>query len=252
MKMNLAGIPQLVPIMVESGILSKDDQLRVDAKLEEMRTSGQRGFAGEVLLGLEPKPLNQRTGAPISSDDVKQSLSEQVARKAEAAVKDLLSLAKTGAPDESPPVWLKANWGNNGINDAAENPSRADGIAAAANIAQNMVMLVVQLSKTDVGAAKQLANELKPAVSAAANLARGILDGDSIVTPLVKKGDEWSATMTKGLERAVEAAKAEPLVDNWAGKEAPLQKFIEERSKEVDAGKAQAVTASTERAAERY
>lgn len=58
--------------------------------------------------------------------------------------------------------------------------------------------------------------------------------------------------MTKGLERAVEAAKAEPLVDNWAGKEAPLEKFIEERSKEVEAGKAQAISASAQRVSERY
>jgi hypothetical protein len=252
MKMSLETVKPLGHIMVESGILSEQDQLRLDNRLEEMKTSGQKGYAGKVLLALDPKAINQLTGAPISPEEVDKSLSEQVTQKAEAAVLDLQRLAKTGAPEEEPIYWLKANWGNSGINMAAENPTRAEGVAAAANIAQNMVMLVVQLSKTDVDAARELATKLKPAVSAAANLARGILDGDSTVTPLVKKGDEWSATMIKGLERAVEATKAEPLIDNWAGNETPLQKFIEERSKEVEAGKALAVTASTQRVTERY
>jgi hypothetical protein len=75
---------------------------------------------------------------------------------------------------------------------------------------------------------------LKDAVSASANLARGIADGTSAVIPLDKKSEKWIESSKAGLLLAVEKTGYQPKDRN--GENIPIHSFIEERFKEVKKG----------------
>lgn len=153
-----------------------------------------------------------------------KNLLEQTALKAEAAVIDIQTIINSGS--QTAPAWLVANWGNNGINPAATNPSIADGVSAASNIAQNIVMIANDRPT--------IAKEVQPAVVAAAYLARGILSGASTTVPIDKKANEWVETMTSGLTLAVLKTGYIPKDRNKT--EININDFITERTKEVKAG----------------
>jgi hypothetical protein len=92
---------------------------------------------------------------------------------------------------------LVANWGNNGVNPATANPTIADGVAAAANIA------------------------------------RGIVNGSSAVVPLDKKAGEWMKELQVGLTSIVKASGYIPLDRQKEPKPINLEDFISERTKEI-------------------
>jgi hypothetical protein len=95
------------------------------------------------------------------------------------------------------------------------------GIAAAANAAQNLVMVANQRP--------DLAAQLAGGVAAAVNLARGIAQGDSARVPVSKMGAVWQEELQRALRLAVSQV---PAVDaNGASIDA--EAFIAARSGEI-------------------
>jgi hypothetical protein len=221
--MMLEHIPQILPFLLQEGVISKESKEEVEDHLRALKNQGVNAFTGDLAVSIGVK--NEKTGNPLSQSDLLHYLGEQVTRKAEAAVDDIQTIAESGK--QPAPPWLKANWGNNGVNHASDNSTIVDGVAAAANIAQNLVMLANEKP--------ELAKELKSSVSAAANLARGIMDGDSFRVPLATKGSEWVKEVEQSLREGVQKSDTE-LSDNWGGQIINLDEFISERFKEIQRG----------------
>jgi hypothetical protein len=176
----LANIPQILDILVEYKVINAN---QIQPTLDYSRDN--RTFAGEagVRLGY------------YDTATLTKYLLEQTTRKAEAAVKDIQTIINCGT--QATPSWLVANWGNNGVNPAAANPTIADGVAAAANIA------------------------------------RGIVNGSSAVVPLDKKAGEWMKELQVGLTSIVKASGYIPLDRQKEPKPINLEDFISERTKEI-------------------
>ncbi len=204
----LANIPQILDILVEYKVINAN---QIQPTLDYARDN--RTFAGEagVRLGY------------YDTATLTKYLLEQTTRKAEAAVKDMQTIINCGT--QATPSWLVANWGNNGVNPAAANPTIADGVAAAANIAQNIVMIS--------NIYPPLAKTAQEAVVAAANIARGIVNGSSAVVPLDKKAGEWMKELQVGLTSIVKASGYIPLDRQKEPKPINLEDFISERTKEI-------------------
>lgn len=99
--------------------------------------------------------IEQQAGAVTDN-----ALDQQALLKVEAARDDLNTIAVNGA--QPAPAWLKANWGNNGVNPPVANPSTVDGTSAIANVAQNIVMLVN--AKPELATDQTIVDALKAAV----------------------------------------------------------------------------------------
>ena len=209
--MALSQIPQILDLLYVSGQITADQQARV---LEGIR-QGRKGFAGELAVA----------DGFITQDQLTLGLAQQSALKAEAALADINQISQFGSLPHSP--WLKANWGNNGANPTVANPTPVDGLAAAANAAQNLVMLAN--ANPDIS----LMPAYRNGVLAAVNLARGIAQGDSPVVPLSKMADSWRATVNQALTVAAQANPA-ALVDA-NGQPVDVQQFIANRDAEIAA-----------------
>lgn len=212
--MKLAEIPQILGLLQEKEIITEDQKNGVLAGLDKAKEQGKTAFAGEMGIGL----------GFYDQNTLNETLKEQTVRKAEAAVEDIQEISKSGKQEA--PVWLKANWGNNGVNPAPQEPTIADGVSAAANIAQNITMIANEKP--------EIAKELIQAVSASANLARGIADGSTSRVPLDKKSQEWIKESKQGLIDAIEKSGHKPTDRN--GEAIKIEKFISERFKEVEKG----------------
>jgi hypothetical protein len=231
--MELLKVKQLGPRLKDSGVFDRDALDLIDQTMQAMQASGKRAAIGDVAVELGV--LNQKTGQPFSKDDLARYLNEQLVDKAAAIVVDIGTIASKGPPTAEIPAWLKANWGNNGVNPAAQDPTREDGLSAAVNMAQNILMCVVHLGKTDEGEARKLAGELKPAISAAARLAEGILEGDSRTAPIATQADDYMTIMSRGLEQAVSRSGIS-MKSNWSDAQVSPQDYAAERFKEMKAG----------------
>lgn len=217
----LGTIPQLLDLMVAENILTREQQTQVLTDIK----SGRQGFAGEMAVAdgfITPAQLNA-------------TLAKQSMMKAEAAASDIQSIKDYGSLPA--PTYLRVNWGNNGVNPAAATPNRTDGISAAANAAQNLVMIA--------NANPALAPQLFNGVIAAASLANGIANGDSAVTPLAKMSTAWQQTMNDALKLA---AQAHPqLVVDTHGRPIDINTYITARNTEVAAAVQQTLAAGIQR-----
>lgn len=212
--MQLGKVKQVIELLVEKGKLTPEQQGEVIAELK----SGNKKFAGDIAVDK----------GFISAQEKDAVLAEQVSRKAEAAVKDMQTIEAAGqgfAADEIPP-FIRANWGNNGVVKASDNPSKLDGIAAAANMAQNLV--VIANKRPD------LAKELIPAVAAAAALARG-MSGDDPKTAPIGNASQYMEQLEQGIRTAV-AKSGTDLTSNWKDQNITVDEYLAERMKEVQAG----------------
>ena len=213
----LAQVPQILDILVAEKQLTPEQQTHV---LTEIK-NGRKGFAAEIAVA----------NNFVTKEQVDEALGRQGMMKAEAAVSDIQAIKDHGAL--ALPSYLQANWGNNGVNPAIVNPTRADGISAAANNAQN---LVIAANKNPL-----LAPVLFDGVIAAASLANGIALGNSPVTPLAKLHKSWMHTMDHALTTA---AHAHPdAVTDKQGNRLEVRDFIAARDAEVHAAVEQALQA---------
>jgi hypothetical protein len=80
----------------------------------------------------------------------------------------------------------------------------------------------------------EVASSLTSAVSALANLARGIADGPSAKVPLETRSQEWIKAAKDGLRQVIEETGYNPTDRN--GEKIKLDDFIYERFKEVEKG----------------
>ncbi|MES2983932.1 MAG: hypothetical protein V4735_01945 [Pseudomonadota bacterium] len=207
----LANVPQILDLLVAQGSLTAPQQAQV---LGEIKT-GRTGFAGEIAIA----------DGFITRDILDAALLTQAALKTEAAVADITTIINLQPGTLiAVPAWLRANWGNNGVNPAASSPSRADGAAAAANIAQNLVMIAA--STPD----KTALPGLQQGIVAAANLARGIANGNSAQVPLAKMAATWRQTMNTALMQ-VQTLPNRPLDSN--GQPIDITSFISARNAEI-------------------
>lgn len=213
--MYLAEIPQILSLLTDKGVLTDDQKALVLEEIEAMKEKGESAFAGEIAISL----------GFTDQDTVNCYLNEQAARKAEACVKDIQDIIKANATLEAPD-WLKPNWGNNGVNPFPEKITISDGVSSAANVSQNMVMLA--------NAKPEIASNLQEAIIAAANLARGILNGDSERVPLSSKAGEWIKDAEDGLRYAVKKTGITPT--DRGGKHIQLEDFITARIYEIEKG----------------
>lgn len=214
--MLLSQVPQILDVLAQEGHLSAEQQQVVLTKI----TQGEKGFAGEIALreGFVTRPV------------LDGALASQAVAKTERALLDMQRIGQEGTLPH--PAWLKANWGNNGANPAPAQPSAVDGAAAAANIAQNLVMAA--------NANPQALPELVPGIVAAANLARGIAQGDSAAVPLQKLHPGWKQAVEQALRTAVVKGYSQPA--DAQGKPVDIEQFIAERGKEIDAGVVQSLS----------
>lgn len=218
--MALSAVPQILDLLVQQGALSAQQQTAVLTSIQQ----GQPGYAGEIAI----------EKGFISREQFEKALLAQSASKAEAAIIDISQMAQ-GIPLAAP-AWLRSNWGNNGVNPAAASPSRADGAAAAANIAQNLTLLA--------GASQdpRLASILIEGAVAAVNLTRGITQGNSARVPLASMNEEWRTTVNAALTAAAQAAP-QTIVDS-KGTPIDINQFIAARHAEINAGVTQALAAA--------
>lgn len=204
MPLKLAEVPQILDFMVKNEVLRPEGKQEV---LDAIK-SGEKGFAGEIAV--KHNLVNVET--------LNRQLLEQAAEKAAAAEADIMTITNSGKQDA--PKFLKANWGNNGVNKAAEKPTLVDGATAAANIAQNMVMLAND--KPDV------ARELIVAVAAARKLADGLTKGDRTPAEMLLLKEQAFG----GLATAVQYSGA--AITDAKGNPVSLEAFALERNKEID------------------
>ena len=208
----LANIPQILDILVQQQSISPAQQQSV---LDAIKT-GRKGFAGDIAVA----------DGFVSAELRDAALITQTLAKTEAAVVDIQRIRDYGAAPA--PAWLKSNWGNNGVNPPANPATQADGISAAANCAQNLVMIANHIP--------QLAPAMLAGVVAAANLARGIAYGNSAQVPLAQKASEWQKTMQNSLILAQQSGVA-PMDAN--GAPVAMQDFINARHSEIQQAVAQ-------------
>lgn len=181
-----------------------------------------------LLKKTEAKPLFFGEAAIAlgftDKDRLDAALTAQAASKAAAASADLMLIAEKGKIEHPP--FLKANWGNGAINKPSENPTVADGAIAAANVAQNIVMMVgdgkPELAKNET---------IQKGVVAAQLLAQGIAGK----IPL--SADEVKALQDKAKE-ALTLAATETRMGPKAKEDARdlLPEYIEARFAEIQSG----------------
>ncbi len=215
---QLASVPMLLAMLVEQGVISSASQEKVVNALRVKPEAGKARFAGDLLV--EMGILNEKTGEPVTSAIVKDCLRQQSMKKIDAALKDMQQIV-AGEKLEVP-AWLKPNWGNNGLNAPASDITKEDGLSAAANMAQNLVLLVNRQPA--------VAKDAQTIVLALANLARGIEQGDSPRVPVLKKGEEWLSEAKKFEALVTKTGAA--LSDN-AGNAVDVKQFAQARFKEV-------------------
>ncbi len=206
--LELANVPPILDLLVAKGELTTEQQTHVLDQIKQGRT----GFAADIAVA----------DGFITKAQAEQALSEQLRRKALAITADFAVIKSLGAMPT--PAWLKPNWGNNGVNPVAEQPTRTDGASAAINIAQNLLLLV-----NENPALAQTA-DVEEGIRAALRLAGGISQGDSKLLPIAKMGSAWHATMN----HALEFAAPKPLTDT-NGKHIALNDFIAARDTEINA-----------------
>lgn len=215
-ELQLGKVPKILDLLVERNQLTRAQQNTV---LTEIK-SGRVGFAGELAVA----------NGFITDNQLEHALADQAVLKAEAAIVDIQALSAmtekgSGAIAASPE--LKANWGSNGVNPSNPNTSCTYGASAAANNAQNLVMMAF----SDVSHNPALIAQMHEGVIAAANLTRGIAQGDSAVVPLSKMGTQWRETMNKALHAAA-AANPQLMVDGQ-GNPVDINSFITARDAEI-------------------
>jgi hypothetical protein len=228
--LQLAHIPQILDLLLTKGQLTPPQQAQV---LQEIKT-GKTGFAGEIAVA----------DGFITPQQLQEALTDQASRKAEAALGDIQSITdmytnQLGAI--AAPAWLRANWGNNGVNPASKSPTRVDGATAAANAAQNLVMLAYATNSKDPA----LLATLREGVLAAANLTRGITQGSSALVPLEKMSTQWIASMNAALNAAAQTNPGAIMDAN--GKPVDIQNYIHERDEEITAAVKQTIAAGVDR-----
>jgi hypothetical protein len=249
--MQLQQIPKLIDLLEQRKVITPEQKATL---LQDVDRGDAGRFAGEY--GLDRGYYSRET--------LDAALNEQASRRAEAAVKDLQHLFAHGKSEL--PYYLQPQWGNNGVSRLSGEATLADGMSAAANMAQNIVLL---LNQPEVGQLTQSDQKLvADAVSAAANLVRGMKDGPSARVPVTGKGESWLEnvvsglkfvvqkiqslfgtpdlqayeaasredidTLQKGLRRAVEI-EGSPLKDQ-RGQPVNLEDYLQARTQEAEAG----------------
>lgn len=214
--MLLSQVPQILDVLLQEGKLTAEQQQAVLAKVAQ----GEKGFAGEIAIreGFITRPV------------LDEALKTQSLAKTQMALLDMQRIGQEGTLPH--PAWLKTHWGNEGVNPASAQPTVVDAISSAANSAQNLVMAV--------NANPQALPELMPGIVAAANLARGIAQGDSPAVPLQKLHSEWKQAMEQALRSSVAKGYSQPA--DAQGKPVDIEQFIAERGKEIDAGVMQSLS----------
>jgi len=199
---ELAKVPQILAILVQSEQISAEQQQAVVAALRNPENNGK--FAGEIAVGMNF----------VSQEQVDAGLRFQSKLMAEAAVKDLQDIA-IGTPLTFPP-YLKPHWGNgDGVN-AISDPVTIDSAAsAAANVAKLITLLVKDKP--------ELAEYAKEGVVAAKNLTNYILEGNSDICPGNKHAANWLSTARETLRTVAEG-------------EPKLSQYIENRFTEMGRG----------------
>lgn len=167
MPLTLAGIPQILSLLE----LGKEEKDAILAYAREHKI-----FAGEAYVAMSENKAEVQ-------EKLDAALVEQAEQKLEAAEIDIDTIL--GGTQKAPP-WLKANWGNNGVNVAVEPSTKIDALSAAANIAQNMVMIANVFPER----AKQLKNPID-------NLTQFIREHDAPTSQ--DKGVQWRM-LEKGVQ----------------------------------------------------
>jgi hypothetical protein len=145
--------------------------------------------------------------------------------KGRAAEQDLETIAEHGTQAHA--QWLVANWGNDGVTPATNEPSALmAGTAAIANTAQNIVMLV---NEENPDRARD--EDIQRGV-AAASLLTSFIGGDKNVNLTTEEANQLRDAAITGLRKAAEATT----LKDKQGNEIALDDFILERGKEIDAG----------------
>ena len=210
MPFELANVPQILSMLHDKtgALLSEGAKSQIDAFSKEKRI-----FAGEAAV---------QSGL-VSPAELEASLLKQSAMKAEAAGKDIATITEKGTQDKPP--FLKANWGNNGVNKPVANPTLIDASQSAANFAQNIVMLANDKP--------ELAKELQPAVASAVALAKNLADPVKAGKLSNEERTRLTEEAVTGLKTAVEKSGVKLMAGST---EIQLDDFIKARTQEIDQG----------------
>lgn len=227
MTLELQKTKPILQMLVDKGQMKPEQQQWV---LDGIKNGAVKGeHSGQVAVA---------AGA-VTNEQLEAALHEQAIQKGQAAAKDIKTISERGTQDV--PGWLKVNLGNNGVVTPAANPPKDhDGAAAAANIAQNIVIMANK--------APQMAAELQTAVESAGALAV------YLATPPEKRTQpvelevlhQWQMEANEGLHKIAkhfeqsESLRNAVLHDNTpeaqpAPKLAQVDAYLMERNKEMNA-----------------
>lgn len=216
--MYIANTPQILMLLESNKSLTSDQKSSVLSKMDAMKSEGKRAFAGEIAVEM----------GFVSQETLNTTLDQKSVNKAKAAVQDIQTIMSSQTTQDAP-VWLKANWGNNGVNPAPKKPSVSDGISAAANIGQNIVMLANE-SPTLGSKNANIGGKIVRAVESSAELAQGLFSkSPTLRADFVK----CMINMKTGLEASY-AFSGDGITDR-SGAPIKLSSFISERFKEINA-----------------
>ncbi len=236
------------------------EENRPPETVETPKQEGERTpFAGQVAVQL----------GVIDQAMLDIELGNQSWLKVSAALQDIQTLMqrnpaalKAGEKPLNTPDLLQANWGLSGVTKAIPDPENqtpqtiyAASASAAANIAQNiMVTLNNQpelLGKPMQQALNKMADSydalattannptrkpegfIKRVITDLVNFIKGITNGDSPLTPIQKKAEDWIASTKLALE-ALQEAGAE--MKHSDGTTVDLKEYMNERFTEIRRG----------------
>lgn len=224
--LELAHIPPILDLLVAKGDLTSEQQQKLLADIKQGRT----GFSGAFAVA----------DGYITKEKLDTALTEQAFRKVDAAVTDIQGISTYGTLPV--PKGRTANWGNRGVNPTLTAPTQADGLAAVANMAENLAILA------NAHPDPQTLPVIRDGIIAAANLARGIAQGNSAVVPLSKMGETWRENLNNALILAVQANPQPHLAPRDAtGKPIDIYDYIAARNTEITAAVQHSLTHPPER-----
>ncbi len=207
MTLELAKTKRILEILVDKGVMKPEQQQWVVDGIKNGAVNGKH--SGEFAVG----------AGLITVEVLHETLREQATQKALAAAKDIKTIVTSGTQEI--PSWLKVNIGNGFVTTpAAVKATPIEGAAAAANIAQNIVVMANHAPKM----AKELTKSVEAASALATYLAGG---GDKLMEIPTEVLQQWQADASDGLRKITQH------IEKNTPSSTQVESYLAEREKEI-------------------
>lgn len=229
--MQLAEIPQIITLLEQGAgenfppVITAEQKSAILAEMDSFKQTGKKAFAGETAVEM----------GFVGQETLDKYLLQQSVLKLDAVFTDIQTIVQEGAQEHPP--FLKANWGNNGVNPYVKKPDAssavAAGIADLVSLVQNTLMVFNELAKDGEKLTPRRAEIVSEALQCARDTASQMIHGIAGGSKLI---DAERAANKVGAALRVVAKVSEYQPKDANGAIIDLDKFIEERMKGVNAG----------------